>query len=71
MLLFKAFFVLSTLGRKKGLELMLGNSLGQDKHSTCVWGVGSFQGQGFVGTISPYGGTGGLWRDRSGPGRFL
>lgn len=50
---------------------MLGNGPGEDKHDSCMWGVGSSQAQGSVGAIAPCGGTRGLWLDSSGPGRFL
>lgn len=58
-------------GGRRDQTLLLGNGLGEDKHDSCMWGVGSSQAQGSVGAITPYGGTGGLWLDRSGPGRFL
>ena len=44
-------------GGKRDQTLMLGNSLGEDKHDTCMTGVGSSQGRGSVDAISP------LWRD--------
>lgn len=66
MLLFKAFFVLSTLGGRGDQILVLGGSLGEDKHDMWV-----AQRRGFVGVIPPYRGTRGLWLDRSGSGRFL